>query len=387
MPPHRRRPRWILAPACGILIAATTAPAGAEPPARMVPSSHRDLRGVFHVHSRFSHDATGSLDTIVQSAARIGLDFVVITDHQSFGEDPPADVPAHHLVAFNGPRPGRYGSVQVLVGGEVSLHAGHLIVLDADLARVPVHVSANPQETIANVHRAGGLAIIAHPSAQRKPWRDWSVTQADGIEIYSVADDLLDEHKLALVWRMLWGARHFTRWAIDRPDDALARWDALTRQERVVGLAGCNVHGRFGIGPWRLDSYERLMRQVSTHVLATSADELAIYRGLREGHVYVALDQVAESRGFTFWADVPSRPVPLLMGDEHAWTPGTHLRVASPHVAVLHLYRDGVRIGEAEGREASWPAEQPGTYRVEAWLETHPWVFANPIYLRAATPP
>lgn len=39
------------------------------------------LKGIFHVHSNFSHDGKNSLDEIVKTCKKKGLDFCVLTDH------------------------------------------------------------------------------------------------------------------------------------------------------------------------------------------------------------------------------------------------------------------------------------------------------------------
>ena len=53
----------------------------------------------------------------------------------------------------------------------------------------------------------------------------------------------------------------------------------------------------------------------------------------------------------------------------------------------VELLRDGVPIRRQEGRELLHPVDRPGVYRIEVslwvvdrWL---PWIFSNPIYVRA----
>ena len=41
------------------------------------------FRGVFHVHSKFSHDSKAPLKLIIKTAQKAGLDFVVVTDHNN----------------------------------------------------------------------------------------------------------------------------------------------------------------------------------------------------------------------------------------------------------------------------------------------------------------
>ena len=54
---------------------------------------------------------------------------------------------------------------------------------------------------------------------------------------------------------------------------------------------------------------------------------------------------------------------------------------------VDQAWRDGVPIRRQEGRELRHQVDRPGVYRVEVSLNVvdrwRPWIFANPIYVRA----
>ena len=62
------------------------------------------------------------------------------------------------------------------------------------------------------------------------------------------------------------------------------------------------------------------------------------------------------------------------------------LHAALPAPARLRLLRDGALLAEREGPALALDVDEPGVYRVEAWLERHgrqrTWVLSNPIYLR-----
>jgi hypothetical protein len=110
------------------------------------------------------------------------------------------------------------------------------------------------------------------------------------------------------------------------------------------------------------------------------ADRARVYGALREGRCYIANDQVADARGFQFWADGP-RAIPMGGEDnsEARWT--LHARL--PHAARILIRRDGLVHAEADADGITSVASGSGVYRVEATMRGRPWIYSNPIYLRA----
>jgi hypothetical protein len=108
-----------------------------------------------------------------------------------------------------------------------------------------------------------------------------------------------------------------------------------------------------------------------------------VFRALRAGHAFLAVDSVAPARGFRFWAQGDGTAV--TMGDEAPageWT----LRMRLPAAARVRLMRDGAEVAHASGTSLEHRAERPGVYRVEAYRDARgrerTWVLSNPIYLR-----
>lgn len=101
-----------------------------------------------HVHTNYS-DGADSISDVLTWAARIGLDVIAITDHDTIAG---AAIAAELARVRSGP--------QVIVGEEISSRDGHILGLFLS-ALVPPDMSA--AETIAAIHDQGGLAIAAHP--------------------------------------------------------------------------------------------------------------------------------------------------------------------------------------------------------------------------------
>ncbi len=138
--------------------------------------------GETHCHSVFS-DGTYSVDKILARSARIGLDFIVITEHVQ-----PYKFPLEHTLASIRERSRccREWShpdlkpIDVYPGFEVSTQQGHLIlVMDTDYLKLNKLRELNTQfslfdkkmismEDCAKMARPfGGVSIIAHPERKR----------------------------------------------------------------------------------------------------------------------------------------------------------------------------------------------------------------------------
>jgi predicted metal-dependent phosphoesterase TrpH len=101
-----------------------------------------------HVHSDESYDGHEPVELILEHAAEIGLDAVVITDHDVIGESKRA--------AELAPEYGLIG----IPGVEVSTAHGHLLAVGVE--RMPPRRRPY-DETIAWIHEHGGVAIVPHP--------------------------------------------------------------------------------------------------------------------------------------------------------------------------------------------------------------------------------
>jgi predicted metal-dependent phosphoesterase TrpH len=94
-----------------------------------------------HVHTTESNDAFIEVSQLPSIVKDRGIDGVAVTNHDALVEVPPSDV--------------------ILISGiEVSTRQGHMIGLGVT-GPIPKKTSAD--ETISLIHRAGGVAVVAHP--------------------------------------------------------------------------------------------------------------------------------------------------------------------------------------------------------------------------------
>lgn len=101
-----------------------------------------------HVHSEASYDGSDPVDLLLEQAAEIGLDGIVVTDHDVVHES----LRAAKLAP-------EYGLVGI-PGVEVSTGDGHLLALGVE--KMPPR-GAPFGETVDWVHARGGVAIVPHP--------------------------------------------------------------------------------------------------------------------------------------------------------------------------------------------------------------------------------
>lgn len=124
-----------------------------------------------HVHSQGSYDGHEPVELILEHAAEIGLDGVVITDHDTVEESNYAAEIAEE-----------YGLLGI-PGVEVSTANGHLLAIGVDETPAP----GEPiQETVDTVWDMGGAAIVPHPfQRSRHGVRRRHIPVADAIEVYN----------------------------------------------------------------------------------------------------------------------------------------------------------------------------------------------------------
>jgi len=132
----------------------------------------RDLRLKIdlHVHTRYSHDSTTTLDQIIAYSKKRGLDGVAITDHDVVEGALKLVQEAKELV--------------VIPGVEVTTSHGHVLALNITK---PIPTELSPFETIQIIHEAGGIAVVAHPTVFYKGLRGHVNSNFDAVEVINAS--------------------------------------------------------------------------------------------------------------------------------------------------------------------------------------------------------
>jgi hypothetical protein len=333
----------------------------------------REIKGAIHVHSAYS-DGTGTIAEIAGAANAAGIDFCIVTDHDTTE------------AAERGER-GRMGDVLIVVGAEVSpLGRGHCLALGAD--DIAGYRWMPERCFLHKLRRDGAETYIAHPEGRVKPtfgiklrkWHSWQEERFTGIEIWSYMHDWVENLTYT---RLPYYYLHPER-AIDGPDEhVLGLWDRLNMHRRVVGLGALDAHAvKLFFGLFVAFPYEMLFGTVLTHALvddwgrSAEEDELELRRALMCGRAFISYGVAGKADGFIFGSGDG-----VLMGDRAPLDGPRKLLVDVPGEGDISIIHNGRRVRSEKGRSLTFTASEPGVYRAEVWRGGEPWIFSNPICL------
>jgi hypothetical protein len=392
--------------------------AAVPPPA--TPGRYTDYRAILHAHSYLSHDSRGTVEEILAGAKAAGVNAIFMTDHYT----------ADRRFLKEGLR-GIHDGILFVPGTELSV--GLLAYRIDDIDWPP---DADVPTILKLLNAKNGVSFIAHPEHRT----EWTLPPFTGMEIYNTHADAEDENSRTLAslrgpealprWLGLISAfRQYPREAFasifDVPVGNLANWDRLSETRKVVGIAANDSHNNvgfilqatengmlevwdvlgkkisevrassvppflFGVSQFtpgqkvmelRLDPYPISYGYVSTHILAETLTEPALFRALEHGRCYVAFDWLADPTGFAF--EATSGRDTLTMGDTLKRGDDRRLIVRSSLPASLRLLRGGHEVARETGTRLEYAPKEPGVYRAEVWVtvagDERPWIYANPI--------
>ena len=215
---------------------------------QLAGGSRRWWNGDLHMHTVHS-DGNWTIAELISSARNTGLDFIVITDHNTA---------SHHEEVDRLSK----GSRQPLVlrGEEITTYGGHTNAWGLPAGtwidfRVRPGDSSRIARIAAQVHRAGALISINHPFVLCGgcSWSyDPSARDFDSIEVWNGPWDFTDE-------------------------PALKMWDKILQSgRRITAIASSDSH--------RPDTP---IGKPTTHIAASNLTQPSILKAIRMGHVYL----------------------------------------------------------------------------------------------------
>lgn len=326
--------------------------------------------GVYHLHSRFS-DGRGSAEAISRTAAKAGLDFIILTDHGR---------PNFSSLNFQGKKDGLF----VFSGSELSVNRGHLVGL---FFTSPTQSFSSQAEAAARqIQALGGLTIVAHPYSKTH-WSWGKEFIYEGLEICN-ADTMVKRNIFSFLPYLPLLAFNTHRPLVkilSSPKRNLRKWDALNQKQKVYGYYATDAHLL----------YKNLFHLFHLHLLLhhpLSGDFQQAWSqvkaALKEGRFYNAVEAAAEADGFRFWLAKKSKVFP--MGSSVRVKPPLQLHVETPfNFAFLVVIRhNGQLFWQGRSSSISLPIKAAGFYRVEVYLQEKsflspdfPWIIANPIWV------
>lgn len=360
MPPNLRQRRAtaalrLLAVALLALSAWGVRTARLQPPALPLQTLPT-LRGSYHLHTEASHDSTVSVATYAAAAKARGLDFLLVTDH---------DTQMHAPQVVDG--------VLIIPQAELNTPYGHMVGLAAPFALLP---QERMQADVAQRMRAlGGRGIAAHPSSYKRPWTG-TLENLGGIELHNFSSAF--EHyagrrfvgvvPLALMYPFNPQAALWQLYGADTA--ALQRWDAAPQPD-LIGICGTDAHGWIDVGR-NMDVWHVVLPELIRAQPWESAHAHVVLRALASGRFYNVAGLWPGAPAFAFAASANGTYVGV-PGDSMRADAVTHLTacLGAGHTqqagTQIRMLKDGIEQARGHGRCAVVHAPAPGAWRVEVW--------------------
>ncbi|MCX7611811.1 MAG: CehA/McbA family metallohydrolase [Ignavibacterium sp.] len=340
--------------------------------------------GSIHIHSVFS-DGTGEIPDIAKFADEIGLDFIIITDHNT-------------LRGLHEGYEKWYGNTLCLVGCEINdkNNKNHYLAFginDAFSTRTPA------KKYVQKVKELGGVGIIAHPLEKRThmkehppyPWTEWDITDFDGMEIWNHMSEWMENLTEENKYRSF---IHPLKTITAPTEETLKLWDELNLKRKVVGIGGVDAHAHkynlLGFLEVEIFPYKVLFKSVRTHVLleneikkGSTQKEIdtakwQIYNAIRKGSAFIANDYNGDSRGFRFYAKRNEEV--FNMGDSVDHYENVSLHISIPlSDSEVRIIQNGKLISEHLSNQIEYKLKEPGIYRVEVFRNKRAWIYSNHI--------
>lgn len=354
-----------------------------------------EYSGAIHIHSTYS-DGTGRIEDIAQAAADSGLDFIIMTDHNTLK-----------------PKEDGYekwtNDVMVIIGYEVNdmENKNHYLVLGLDevigtyevLGNGELGCKLNAKEYTKLIKQKGGIGFIAHPDEERHvmhghtayPWTNWDTDDFTGIEIWNHMSEWIEgmneNNKLD---RFL----HPLKSIISPPQKTLSRWDVIAQKRQVTAIGSVDAHAfkqnLLGFFEVEIFAYKVLFKSIRTHVLIEKEINKMIkrnfdeYKGqilnsLKNGKCFISNYYHGDAKGFRFFAEGNGKVFNMGGTAELKDEKKIIFRVFTPKECLIKLIHNGNKINEKMGIEAVWDVDKTGVYRVECWINNKGWIFSNHI--------
>lgn len=354
-----------------------------------------EYSGAIHIHSVYS-DGTGKIKDIAKAALDSGLDFIILTDHNSLKSKEDG-----YERWING--------VMVIIGYEINdtENKNHYLTLGVDevvgsyqvLDNGEIGCKLNAKEYVSLVKSKGGIGFIAHPDEERHitkgqisyPWTQWDSDDFTGIEIWNHMSEWMEgmneQNKLN---RFL----HPLKSVISPQQKTLRRWDVISQNRHVTAIGGIDAHAFkqniLGIFEVEIFPYKVLFKSIRNHILLEDeirknsqenfeCDKKKILNALKRGRCFISNYYIGDARGFKFLASKESNEYAI--GDTvfSGKNRTVSFKVSAPKQCTIKLIHNGKKIDENVDTNPTWEISEEGIFRIECWLDKRGWIFTNHI--------
>jgi len=332
--------------------------------------------GVIHIHSKFS-DGTGDIDTITRAAKNAGLDWIVVTDHNSLEIEE-----------------GFINGICVIKAEEISPKNDSNHYLAFGINKL-IDANQPAEDFINEVKEQNGFGFAAHPDESdfrynnNLPikWLDKNIIP-DGIEIWNWFSTWADNYDSRNIFTQGF-AYLFRDNLITKPKSkTLDWWDKLNNKfEKIIpAIGGVDAHAlkfKDYIIPVTIFPYEDMFKTITNVItlneklsqnFATAKEQ--ILSAIKEGRNLIINRKLCKTIPQVSIYNSNETAFP---GEKIKYDNNTFIKINLGKKFEIRLLCNGEIIREKFAKEAEIPLFKCGKYRVEMSLNSLGYAYSNPI--------
>lgn len=331
--------------------------------------------GAIHIHSVYS-DGTGDIESISKAAKNAGLDWIIVTDHNSFEIEE-----------------GIYNGVYVIKGEEISpKDENHYLALGINKYIQP---NVNAKHNIEAVKLNGGFGFAAHAdesdyrrnSHQPIKWTNKNITP-DGVEIWNWfsewADNLNDRNIFSLAYAYL-----FKHNLIKEANATTIKWwDKLnnTSDKIIPAIGGIDAHAlkiKGYVIPVTIFPYQDMFKTI-VNVISSNKPfakdfetrKTQILEAIKTGRNLI-INRVV-SKGIPIFK-ISNKNQTVTNGESISLDNETLLNVQTKKKGSIKIFHNGKEIKSVISNSIKMLLNEVGKYRVEIKFGKRGFAYSNPI--------
>lgn len=331
--------------------------------------------GAIHIHSVYS-DGTGDIETISKAAKNAGLDWIIVTDHNSFEIEE-----------------GIYNGVYVIKGEEISpKDENHYLALGINKYIQP---NVNAKHNIEAVKLNGGFGFAAHAdesdyrrnSHQPIKWTNKNITP-DGVEIWNWfsewADNLNDRNIFSLAYAYLF--KH--NLVKEANATTIKWWDKLnnTSDKIIPAIGGIDAHAlkiKGYVIPVTIFPYQDMFKTI-VNVISSNKPfakdfetrKTQILEAIKTGRNLI-INRVVSKEIPIF--KISNKNQTVTNGESISLDNETLLNVQTKKKSSIKIFYNGKEIKSVISNSIKMLLNEVGKYRVEIKFGKRGFAYSNPI--------
>lgn len=331
--------------------------------------------GAIHIHSVYS-DGTGDIESISKAAKNAGLDWIIVTDHNSFEIEE-----------------GIYNGVYVIKGEEISpKDENHYLALGINKYIQP---NVNAKHNIEAVKLNGGIGFAAHAdesdyrrnSHQPIKWTNKNITP-DGVEIWNWfsewADNLNDRNIFSLAYAYLF--KH--NLVKEANATTIKWWDKLnnTSDKIIPAIGGIDAHAlkiKGYVIPVTIFPYQDMFKTI-VNVISSNKPfakdfetrKTQILEAIKTGRNLI-INRVVSKEIPIF--KISNKNQTVTNGESISLDNETLLNVQTKKKGSIKIFYNGKEIKSVISNSTKMLLNEVGKYRVEIKFGKRGFAYSNPI--------